>query len=99
MRTLSSIIRTYACSSSLDAKSTTDHSHHDHRDSRHHQAQPSQQLSTPKSRDDAAMTAEVEVGKELSFSIDMNEMMLERFAHLEGKLKTVEEENKYLCCG
>ena len=99
MRTLSSIIRTCTCSSSLDAESTTDHSHQDHRDFRRHQAQPSQQLSTSKSRDDAAMTAEVEVGKELSFSPDMNETVLERFAHLEGKLKAVEEENKSLCCG
>ena len=103
VRTLSSIIRTYACSSSLDAESTTDYSHQDHRDSRRHQAQPSQQLSTSKSRNDAAMTAEVEVGKELSFSTDMNETVLEPrqngFAHLEGKLKAVEEENKSLCCG
>ena len=45
------------------------------------------------------MTAEVEVGKELSFSTDMNETVLERFAHLEGMLKVVEEENKSLCCG
>ena len=66
-----------------------------HRDSRRHQAQPSQQLSTSKSRDDAAMTAEVEIGKELSFSTDMNETVLERFAHLEGKLKEMES----LCCG
>ena len=49
VQTLSSIIRRYACSSSLDAESTTDHSHQDH--SRRHQAQPSQQLSTSKSRD------------------------------------------------
>ena len=99
VRKLSSTIRTYACSSCLDAESTTDHSHQDHRDSRRHQAQPSQRLSTSKSWDDAAMTAEVEVGKELSFSTDMNETVLERFAHLEGKLKAVEEENKSLCCG
>ena len=85
---------TYACSSSLDAESTTDHSHQDH--SRRHQAQPSQQLSTSKSRDDAAMSAEVEVGTELSFSSDMNETVLERLAHLEGKLKEMEEENKSL---
>ena len=79
---------TYACSSSLDAELTTDHSHQDHRtrDSRRHQAQPSQQLSTSKSRDDAVMSAEVEVGTELSFSSDMNETVLERLAHLEGKL-------------
>ena len=63
------------------------------------QLSASQQLSTSKSRDDAAMTAEVEVGKELSFSSDMNETVLERFAHLEGKWKPVEEENKSLCCG
>ena len=48
---------------------------------------------------DAAMTAEVEVGKELSFSTDMNETVLERLAHLEGKLKEMEEENKSLCSG
>ena len=85
---------TYACSSSLDAELTTDHSHQDH--SRRHQAQPSQQLSTSKSRDNAAMSAEVEVGMELSFSTDMNETVLERLAHLEGKLKEMEEENKSL---
>ena len=45
------------------------------------------------------MTAEVEVGKELSFSTDMNETVLERLAHLEGKLKEMEEVNKSLCCG
>ena len=42
------------------------------------------------------MTAKVEVGKELSFSTDMNETVLERFAHLERKLKAAEEENKSL---
>ena len=86
VRTLSSIIPTLACSSSLDAESTTDHSHQDHRGSRRHQAQPSQQISTSKPRDDVAMLAEVEVGTELSFSFDMNETVLERLAHLEGKL-------------
>ena len=85
---------TYACSSSLDAESTADHSHQDHRDSRRHQAQPSQQLSTSKSRYDAAMSAEVDVGTELSFSSDMNETVLERLAHMEGKLKEMEEQNK-----
>ena len=83
----------------MDAESTTDHSHQDHRDSRRHQGQPSQQLSTSKSRDDAAMTAEVEVGKELSFSTDMNETVLQRLAYLEGMLNEMEEKNKSLCCG
>ena len=45
------------------------------------------------------MTAEVEVGKEFSFNTDMNETMIDSFAHLEGKLKAVEDENKSLCCG
>ena len=61
---------TYACSSSLDAESTADHSHQDHHDARRHQAQPSQQLSTSNSRYDDAMSAEVDVGTELSFSSD-----------------------------
>ena len=88
---------TYACSSSLDAESTTDHSHQDHRDSRRQQAQPSQQLSTSKSRDDAAMPAEVEVSiGVVVYSSDMNETVLERLPHLEGKLKEIEEENKSL---
>ena len=42
------------------------------------------------------MSAEVEVGTELLFSSDMNETVLERLAHLEGKLKEMEEENKSL---
>ena len=41
-------------------------------------------------------SAEVEVGTELSFSSDMNKTVLERLAHLEGKLKEMEEENKSL---
>ena len=88
---------TYACSSSLDAESTTDHSHQDHRDSRRQQAQPSQQLSTSKSRDDAAMPAEVEVSiGVVVYGSDMNETVLEHLPHLEGKLKEMEEENKSL---
>ena len=78
----------------MPIESMTDNSHQDHRDTRCHEA--SQQLSTSKSRDDAAMSAEVEVGTELSFSSDMNETVLERLAHLEGKLKEMEEENKSL---
>ena len=42
------------------------------------------------------MSAEVEVGTELSFSSDMNETVLERLAYLEGELMEMEEENKSL---